>query len=51
MPLWRIFANPTTFSLSQRESIAKAITALYVGIGLPAFYVNVVFINVNEDSL
>jgi Putative oxalocrotonate tautomerase enzyme len=51
MPLWRIFANPNTFSLSQREGIAKAITGLYTDIGLPAFYVNVIFFDIGEDSL
>jgi hypothetical protein len=51
MPLWRIFSNPSTFTLSQRAGLAKAITNLYTGIGLPAFYVNVIFIDVKEDAL
>jgi len=50
MPLWRIYSHPTTFSPSQREGLAKAITALYVKAGLPPFYVNVLFIDTNDNS-
>lgn len=50
MPLWRIFSNPSTFTPPQREGLAKAITGLYTNVGLPAFYVVVVFINLDEDS-
>lgn len=42
MPLWRIFSHPDTFTFSQREALAKDVTALYVSMGLPAFYVNVI---------
>lgn len=51
MPLWRVFSNPSTFDSTQREGLAKAVTGLYTYIGLPAFYVNVLFINLDEDSL
>lgn len=50
MPLWRIFSHPQTFSLDQRKGIAKAVTDLYVSRGLPAFYVNVIFIDVDEKG-
>lgn len=51
MPLWRVFSNPSTFDSTQREGLAKAITGLYTNIGLPAFYVNVLFISLDENSL
>jgi hypothetical protein len=50
MPLWRIFSHPTTFSPSQREALAKDITAYYVGRNLPAFYVNVVVSSLSHPS-
>jgi len=50
MPLWRIFANPHTFSPSQRAGLAKNITELYASRGLPAFYVNVIFLDVDEQQ-
>jgi hypothetical protein len=49
MPLWRIFSHPDTFSYEQRKGIAAAVTKLY-GI-LPAFYVNVIFIDVDETAV
>lgn len=51
MPLWRIFAHPSTFTPSQRLALSKDVTALYVSRDLPAFYVNVVFIDMPEDSV
>lgn len=51
MPLWRIFAHPTTFTPSQREALAKKVTELYVSRGLPAFYVNVIFLDVDETQV
>lgn len=49
MPLWRIFAHPETFSNEQRKELAAAVTKLYSI--LPAFYVNVIFIDVKEDQV
>jgi lysophospholipase L1-like esterase len=49
MPLWHIFSHPDTFSLEQRAALARDITALY-GL-LPAFYVNVIFINLGENDI
>jgi len=51
MPLWRIFSHPSTFTLEQRAGIAKAVTAQYVARGLPAFYVNVIFVDVDETAV
>lgn len=50
MPLWRIFSAPSTFSAAQKAALAKSITSLYTSAGLPAFYVNVIFIPVPSDS-
>lgn len=50
MPLWRIFAHSSTFTPPQRSGLAKAITALYVSPGLPAFYVNVLFIDLPDKD-
>jgi phenylpyruvate tautomerase PptA (4-oxalocrotonate tautomerase family) len=49
MPLWRIFAHPETFSHDQRKGLAEAVTKLYKA--LPAFYVNVIFIDVKEEQV
>ncbi len=53
MPLWRIFAHPDTFSYEQRKGISAAITKLYTRppVSLPAFYVNVIFIDAKEDQI
>jgi len=52
MPLWRIYCNPATFTKEQKQGIANAITKLYTDppVGLPAFYVNVLFIPLKEDE-
>jgi phenylpyruvate tautomerase PptA (4-oxalocrotonate tautomerase family) len=46
MPLWRIYSSPGVFSAEDRAGLARSITALYTNLGLPAFYVNVIFIDV-----
>lgn len=53
MPLWRIFCHPSTFSTEQRAGLSKAVTKLYMDepVGLPAFYVNVMFIPLKEDEI
>ncbi|KAF2807582.1 uncharacterized protein BDZ99DRAFT_446304 [Mytilinidion resinicola] len=44
MPLWQIYHPPTTFTTpASRAPLAAALTALYTAIGLPAFYVVVLF--------
>lgn len=50
MPLWRIFSHPDTFSTGQKQALAESITPFYTKSGLPAFYVNVVFIPVEPSS-
>lgn len=53
MPLWRIFAHPETFTTDQKRALAAVITELYTSapISLPAFYVNVLFIPLQEDDI
>ncbi|KAJ5964944.1 Tautomerase [Penicillium vulpinum] len=43
MPAWYIKHSPNTLTAPEKEQLAKAITRLYVSIGLPAFYVQVHF--------
>jgi phenylpyruvate tautomerase PptA (4-oxalocrotonate tautomerase family) len=50
MPLWKIFHGPDVFTAEQKEALANEVTRLYVSIGLPAFYVNVLFFAVPEES-
>lgn len=50
MPLWRIFSHPDTFSTAQKKALVESITPFYTSSGLPAFYVNVVFIPVEPSS-
>ncbi|CAM6083099.1 unnamed protein product [Calypogeia fissa] len=50
MPLHRIFHPPGIFSGEDKKAIAERLTAIYTGFGIPAFYVDVLFIAVDEDS-
>ncbi|CAM6116667.1 unnamed protein product [Calypogeia fissa] len=50
MPLHRIFHPPGIFSGEDKKAIAERITAIYTSVGLPQFYVIVLFIPVDEDS-
>ncbi|KZP03864.1 hypothetical protein FIBSPDRAFT_844546 [Athelia psychrophila] len=46
MPLHRLFVPPTLYSDQDRKDIAAAITAIYISLKLPPFYVVVLFIDV-----
>lgn len=51
MPLWLIYHPPTAFtSPSTKRALAQEITKIYTGVGLPAFYVNVLFRPVEPSS-
>ena len=50
MPLHRIYSAKGVFSPSDKEGIAQNITDIY-GFALPKFYVVVVFVDVDEDSI
>ncbi|KXP10775.1 tautomerase family protein [Tsukamurella pseudospumae] len=43
MPLWNIHHTPDVFTAAEKESLAAAITDQYAAIGLPRFYVVVLF--------
>ena len=51
MPLWRVYSDPAVFTVAQRAALAADVTALYVGIGLPPFYVNVLFVDTPANQL
>ncbi|NMD55637.1 MULTISPECIES: tautomerase family protein [Tsukamurella] len=43
MPLWNIHHTPGVFTSAEKESLAATITDRYAAIGLPRFYVVVLF--------
>ncbi|KAG2187541.1 hypothetical protein INT44_005230 [Umbelopsis vinacea] len=51
MPLHRFYYAQGLFSAQDKQEIAQRITKIYTDANLPAFYVNVVFIEVLEDSI
>jgi phenylpyruvate tautomerase PptA (4-oxalocrotonate tautomerase family) len=50
MSLHRIYHPPDVFSAKDKQGLAERITALYTAIGLPEFYVNVIFVPIEKDS-
>ncbi|TPX59756.1 hypothetical protein SpCBS45565_g07670 [Spizellomyces sp. 'palustris'] len=44
MPLHRIYHAVDAFSATDKKQIAERITAIYTAVGLPGFYVNVLFV-------
>ncbi|RAK90881.1 hypothetical protein BO79DRAFT_142561 [Aspergillus costaricaensis CBS 115574] len=52
MPDWRIYHPTGTFtSPDQRENLSKAVTSIYTDVGLPAFYVVVLFIEMPPATM
>ena len=51
MPLWVIAHTPTTFSNEEKQELAKAITTLYTKVQIPAFYVNVQFLELAPPNV
>ncbi|KAK4705169.1 hypothetical protein P7C70_g1034, partial [Phenoliferia sp. Uapishka_3] len=45
MPLHLLYCAPDLYNSDEKHAIAKEITELYVGFGLPAFYANINFID------
>ena len=44
MPLWRIYHPDNVYSsVEERQAFSQAITSIYTSVGLPAFYVIVLF--------
>jgi phenylpyruvate tautomerase PptA (4-oxalocrotonate tautomerase family) len=50
MSLHRIYHPAGAYSDSDKQGLAGRITALYTAAGLPAFYVNVIFVSIEENS-
>jgi phenylpyruvate tautomerase PptA (4-oxalocrotonate tautomerase family) len=52
MPLWHIYHPPTAFTdPASKAALAKDITSIYTGFGMPAFYVNVFFHPIRGQDL
>lgn len=50
MPLIRLFISPHVLSASEKKELAQSLTWIYINSKLPAFYVNVIFVEVEENS-
>lgn len=50
MSLHRIYHPPNAFSTAEKQGLAERITTLYTELGLPAFYVNVIFVATENES-
>ncbi|CUA75263.1 hypothetical protein RSOLAG22IIIB_05799 [Rhizoctonia solani] len=50
MPMHRIYTTSGLYSATEKKALASAITKAYQSFGLPAFYVNVFFIDLPQDS-
>ncbi|CUA68947.1 hypothetical protein RSOLAG22IIIB_08200 [Rhizoctonia solani] len=50
MPMHRIYTTPGLYSPTEKKALAEAITKIYQGLGLPAFYVVVLFLDLPKDS-
>jgi len=51
VPLWTIHHSPDAFTSQHKQAFARDITGYYTRIGLPAFYVVVVFDEHAPDSM
>jgi phenylpyruvate tautomerase PptA (4-oxalocrotonate tautomerase family) len=51
MPLLRFYQSPNLLTPDEKKRLSRDLTAIYVASGLPAFYVNVIFLDVPPDSL
>jgi phenylpyruvate tautomerase PptA (4-oxalocrotonate tautomerase family) len=50
MSLHRIYHSPDVFSTANKQELAENITDLYRTIGLPEFYVDVIFVPIEKNS-
>lgn len=50
MPLHRIYHPTSAFSSADKAALSEHITGLYTSVGLPAFYVVVLFIPFDKES-
>ena len=51
MPLWNLYCSAGAYSGEDKRSFAQAITDVYASVGMPRFYVAVVFHEAPKDSL
>ncbi len=51
MPLWNLHCNENAYSTEDKQSFAEAITGIYASVGMPRFYVSVVFHEIPRNSL
>ncbi|WP_280183292.1 tautomerase family protein [Nocardia cyriacigeorgica] len=51
MPLWQIYHPADTYSEQDKQDFALDITELYTSVGLPAFYVVVLFHELAESDV
>jgi phenylpyruvate tautomerase PptA (4-oxalocrotonate tautomerase family) len=50
MPLWTIYCPERAYSAEDKRAFASRITDLYAQVGLPRFYVSVMFHELPKDS-
>jgi 4-oxalocrotonate tautomerase family enzyme len=50
MPLWHVYCPEDAYSAEDKRAFATRVTDLYAEIGLPRFYVGVVFHELPKDS-
>jgi phenylpyruvate tautomerase PptA (4-oxalocrotonate tautomerase family) len=51
MPLWVFTHTQNTFSAAEKSELAKLITVLYVKVHIPAFFVNVQFLELAPTDI
>ena len=51
MPLWNIYCSEGAYSSEDKRAFAQGITDVYASVGMPRFYVGVVFHDLPTDSL
>ena len=50
MPLWNLYCPVGAYTPEDKQELAERITALYANVGLPKFYVSVLFHELPRDS-
>ena len=50
MPMWIIACPPDAYADAEKQAFADRITDLYAGVGLPRFYVTVLFQELPKES-
>ena len=50
MPLWNIHHTPNLFTDAEKNALASAITSVYTSVGLPRFYVVVLFSEIASSN-